>query len=389
MERITREIVKLSEEFTGIRHQLHRHPEVGFEEHLTSQWLADYLEKLGYDVTRGIGGTGLVATLRRGQGVKRLGLRADMDALPIQENSGKTWSSHQPGKFHGCGHDGHTTILLCAARYLAENPDFNGTLQLIFQPAEETLSGAKAMIDDGLFCRFPCDALFAMHNMPGLKSGEFYFADGAFMASSDNLQITVSGKGAHGAMPENGIDATLVACQIGCALQSIVSRNVAPADAAVITIGSIQSGDAPNVVNDTAIMKLSVRALKPEVRNKVLTRIRQLVTAQAESFGATASIQQLNGSPVLVNAQEETAFAAGVATRWFGADKVHLNTPPLMGSEDFTYMLEANPRGCYLLTGNGDEQGYSALHNPGYDFNDQLIVPCASFWVALVSEYLK
>ncbi len=389
MEGITREIIKLSEEFTGIRHQFHRHPETGFEEFSTSQWLANYLENLGYNITRGIGGTGVVATLQQGDGTKRLGLRADMDALPIQENSGKAWSSHQPGKFHGCGHDGHSTILLCAARYLAEHRNFNGTLHLIFQPAEETLSGAKAMIDDGLFRRFPCDAIFAMHNMPGLKTAEFYFAEGPFMASSDNLQITITGKGAHGAMPEKGIDATLVACQIGCALQSIVSRNVAPQDAAVITIGSILSGDAPNVVNDSAIMKLSIRALKPAIRATLLARVQQLVTSQAESFGATATIQPLNGCPVLCNGAEETLFAADVAARLFGEDKVHRNTAPVMGSEDFTYMLEANPHGCYLLTGNGDNEGYSALHNPGYDFNDQLIVPCASYWVGLVNEYLK
>lgn len=389
MKNIIDSITKSADEFIAIRRQLHQHPEIGFEEQSTSDFIAQYLEKLGYSIHRGMATTGVVATLQQGDGPQRLGIRADIDALPIHEKSGKTWSSHNEGKFHGCGHDGHTAILLCAAKYLAETRHFNGTLHLIFQPAEELLYGGKVMLDDGLFEKFPCDSIFALHNMPGMKTGEFYFRQGALMASSDTLHIEINGIGAHGAMPEKGVDATLIACQIGCALQSIVSRNIAPAEAAVITVGCIQSGDAPNVVNDYALMKLTVRALNPVVREQLLRRINELVTAQAQSFSAIAKITHVNGSPVLVNDAQQTAFAAQVATDLFGAQKVHTGTPPLMGSEDFAFMLEANPCGSYFLIGNGDQLGFCNVHNPGYDFNDDLIIPAASCWAALVESRLK
>ena len=389
MKNIIDSITKSADEFIAIRRQLHQHPEIGFEEQSTSDFIAQYLEKLGYSIHRGMATTGVVTTLQQGDGPQRLGIRADIDALPIHEKSGKTWSSHNEGKFHGCGHDGHTAILLCAAKYLAETRHFNGTLHLIFQPAEELLYGGKVMLDDGLFEKFPCDSIFALHNMPGMKTGEFYFRQGALMASSDTLHIEINGIGAHGAMPEKGVDATLIACQIGCALQSIVSRNIAPAEAAVITVGCIQSGDAPNVVNDYALMKLTVRALNPVVREQLLRRINELVTAQAQSFSATAKITHVNGSPVLVNDAQQTAFAAQVATYLSGAQKVHTGTPPLMGSEDFAFMLEANPCGSYFLIGNGDQPGFCNVHNPGYDFNDDLIIPAASCWAALVESRLK
>lgn len=377
------------EEFIRLRHRFHQHPELGFEEHTTSQQIADILTSLGYDVDYGLAGTGVVGTLKQGNSQKTLGLRADMDALPIQEKSDKPWSSQVAGKFHGCGHDGHTTMLLCAARYLSETRRFNGRLHLIFQPAEELLYGGKVMLDEGLFHRYPCDAIFAMHNMPGMKTGEFYFRAGAMMASSDTVHIEIFGKGAHGAMPEAGIDATLIACQIGCALQSVVSRNIAPSDAAVITVGCIRSGDAPNVVNDYALMKLTVRALNNDVRQRLLERIESLAFSQAQSFGANARVTHINGSPVLINHPEETTFAASIARELVGAENVHTGIAPLMGSEDFAFMLEANPRGCYLLIGNGDQPGYCNVHHPGYDFNDDIIVTGAAYWAALTEAWLQ
>ncbi|RZT41052.1 M20 aminoacylase family protein [Cupriavidus agavae] len=386
---ILKAIADSEDKYVKLRHDIHQFPEVGFSETRTSDLVAEMLAGWGYEVHRGLAKTGVVGTLKLGNSGKRLGIRADMDALPMTENSGKPWSSTVPGKFHGCGHDGHTAILLCAAEYLARTRNFDGTLHLIFQPAEELLYGGKVMLDDGLFEKFPCDAIFAMHNMPGFREGEFFFRDGAFMASSDTLHIEVSGVGGHGAIPEKAIDATLVACHIGTALQSIVSRNVSPFEAAVITIGSIQSGEAPNIINSKALMKLSVRSLNPTVRLLLLKRIGEVAQLQAQSFGATAEVKHVNGSPVLVNGSSATEFAVQVARDVFGPDKVHTDAPQLPGSEDFAFMLEANPNGCYMLIGSGDEPGYCMVHNPGYDFNDKCLVPAAAYWCAITESYLK
>jgi len=386
---ILKAISESEEKFVRIRRQIHQHPEVGFEETRTSDLVAEMLEGWGYDVSRGLAKTGVVGTLKAGNSSKRLGIRADMDALPMTENSGKEWSSTVPGKFHGCGHDGHTAILLCAAEYLAKTRKFDGTLHLIFQPAEELLYGGKVMVNDGLFKQFPCDAIFAMHNMPGFKECEFYFRKGAFMASSDTLQIEITGVGGHGAIPEKSIDATLVACHIGTALQSIVSRNVSPFEAAVVTIGCIHSGEAPNIINSKALMKLSVRSLNPAIRTLLLKRIGEVAQMQAQSFGATAEVTHTNGSPVLVNGNDATEFAVQVARDMFGADKVHTDAPQLPGSEDFAFMLETNPNGSYMIIGSGDEPGCCMVHNPGYDFNDKCLVPAAAYWCAMTESYLK
>ncbi len=388
MKQLIDAIKKTEQEFIDIRHDIHAHPEIGFEEQRTSDLVAKKLEEWGYEVTRGLAKTGVVGTLKLGSSNKVLGLRADIDALPIQEASGKPWSSTIPGKFHGCGHDGHTTILLAAAKYLAETKNFDGTLHVIFQPAEELLYGGKVMVDDGLFNKFPCDMIFGMHNMPGHKTGEFYFRDGPMMASSDTIHIEIKGKGAHGAMPERGIDATMVACYIGTSLQTIVSRNVTPFAQTVVTIGAIQSGEAPNVVNDFAVMKLSVRSLDKDARELMLKRIKEIATLQAESFGATAEVKHINGSPVLINGKDATEFARSVAVSLVGEDKVHEGVQ-FMGSEDFAFMLESNPNGSYLIIGNGDEPGFCNVHNPGYDFNDACIVPAAAFWAALTQKYLQ
>ncbi|EFC1529104.1 amidohydrolase [Escherichia ruysiae] len=378
------------EELREIRHQIHENPELGLQEFQTSALVAEKLRQWGYEVEQGLATTGVVATLKVGDGEKSIGLRADMDALPIYENSGKPWASKHPGLMHACGHDGHTTILLGAARYFAETRRFNGTLRLIFQPAEEMINGGEIMVKEGLFDRFPCDVIFGMHNMPGLPVGKFYFQPGALMASMDQFHITVRGCGGHGAIPHKAIDPVLVAAHITTALQSIVARNVDPLEAAVITVGSIVAGEAANVIPDSAEMKISVRSLSRETRQLLLSRIPALAQAQAVSFGATADVTHVNGTPVLVNDEAMARFACQVACETFGEDRAEFGIKPLMGSEDFSFMLETQPKGAFLLFGNGDVgEGSCMVHNPGYDFNDASLVPASSYWGALVEAWLQ
>ena len=378
------------EDLREIRHQIHENPELGLQEFKTSALVAEKLRQWGYEVEKGLATTGVVATLKVGDGEKSIGLRADMDALPIYENSGKPWASKHPGLMHACGHDGHTTILLGAARYFAETRRFSGTLRLIFQPAEEMINGGEIMVKEGLFDRFPCDVIFGMHNMPGLPVGKFFFQPGALMASMDQFHITVRGCGGHGAIPHKAIDPVLVAAHITTALQSIVSRNVDPLEAAVITVGSIVAGEAANVIPDSAEMKISVRSLSRDTRQLLLTRIPALAQAQAASFGATAEVTHVNGTPVLVNDEEMARFAWQVACKTFGEDRAEFGIKPLMGSEDFSFMLEAQPKGGFLLFGNGDVgEGSCMVHNPGYDFNDASLVPASSYWGALVEAWLQ
>lgn len=383
-------IREFEEELREIRHQIHENPELGLQEFKTSALVAEKLRQWGYEVEQGLATTGVVATLKVGDGEKSIGLRADMDALPIYENSGKPWASKHPGLMHACGHDGHTTILLGAARYFAETRRFSGTLRLIFQPAEEMINGGEIMIKEGLFDRFPCDVIFGMHNMPGLPVGKFFFQPGALMASMDQFHITVRGCGGHGAIPHKAIDPVLVAAHITTALQSIVSRNVDPLEAAVITVGSIVAGEAANVIPDSAEMKISVRSLSRDTRQLLLTRIPALAQAQAASFGATAEVTHVNGTSVLVNDEEMARFAWQVACKTFGEDRAEFGIKPLMGSEDFSFMLEAQPKGGFLLFGNGDVgEGSCMVHNPGYDFNDASLVPASSYWGALVEAWLQ
>ena len=383
-------------EFVHLRRDLHQHPELAFEEHRTAALVADKLEGWGYTVERGVGGTGVVGRLVRGTGSRRLGLRADMDALPIEETSGVAWASTRPGLMHACGHDGHTAMLLAAARHLAEHGTFDGTLHLVFQPAEEGGGGALRMMSDGLFERYPCDAVFAMHNMPGIAQGHLVFRDGAAMASSDYATITIEGVGGHGAMPHRAADPIVAAASLVMALQTIVSRNVDPLHAAVVTVGALQAGQANNVIPASARLELSLRALDRDVRVTMERRLRALVAAQAESFGCTARIDWRPGYAVLVNTPVETAFAREVALDLLGPDKVTLNGPPLTGSEDFAFMLERVP-GSYLLIGNGlgeqggdDSPAASAcmVHNPGYDFNDANLPVGAAYWVRLAERFL-
>jgi hippurate hydrolase len=380
-------------EFVRLRRQIHSEPELAFEEHRTAALVADKLESWGYDVERGVGGTGVVGRLIRGSGARRLGLRADMDALPIAEATGAAWASRRPGVMHACGHDGHTAMLLAAARRLAEAGNFSGTLHLIFQPAEEGGGGALRMIEDGLFDRYPCDAVFAMHNMPGLTQGHLMFREGAAMASSDYASITLTGFGGHGAMPHKATDPIVAAASIVMALQTIVSRNVDPQAMAVVTVGALHAGQANNVIPATATLELSVRALDSTVRALLEQRIKAVVAAQADSFGVQARIEWRAGYAVLVNTPEQTAFARQVGLALRGAGGITLQGPAQSGSEDFAFMLERVP-GSYLLIGNGidkgdgDSAGACMVHNPGYDFNDDNIAIGAAFWTLLAERFL-
>ena len=390
--RIPPALVAQADTFVALRRDLHRHPELGFEELRTSALVAEKLSEWGYAVTRGVGGTGVVGQLRRGTGQRRLGLRADMDALPIQEATGLPHASSHAGLMHACGHDGHTAMLLAAAKHLAEHGQFDGTLNLIFQPAEEGLGGAKKMMEDGLFERFPCDAIFAMHNMPGFPRGQLLLREGATMASSENITITLQGQGGHGAMPHVAIDPVVAGAAIVMGLQTIVARNVPPLHMAVITVGAFQAGEANNVIPQTATLKLSVRSLDRAVRQLLNRRIRELVEAQAHSYGCQATVDFQGGYPVLVNTQPETEFARQVALELLGADQVVLQTAPLTGSEDFAFMLEQVP-GSYLFIGNGDAasggHGACMVHNPNYDFDDGNIAIGSAYWVRLTERFLS
>ncbi len=380
-----------TDEFTTLRRDIHQHPELAFKELRTSDLVAERLRAWGYQVTTGLAGTGVVGQLVRGQGSKRLGIRADMDALPIEEATGLPYASSHPGIMHACGHDGHTAMLLAAAKYLAAHSQFNGTLNLIFQPAEEGFGGAKKMMDEGLFEQFPCDAVFAMHNMPGHPAGQLLFRDGALMASSQNITITLEGIGSHGAMPHYAADPVVAGAAIVLGLQTIVSRNVPPLEMAVITVGAFHAGLANNVIPQRAELKLSVRALNRNVSTMLNTRIADLVHAQAQSYGVQATIDFTGGYPVLVNTTVETDFARKVGCELVGAAHVVSQTEQLTGSEDFSFMLEQVP-GSYLLIGNGDQStgghGACMVHNPNYDFNDHNIGIGSAYWVLLAERYL-
>lgn len=375
-------------EFIQLRRDIHRHPELAYAEHRTADLVAAKLEGWGYTVQRGLGGTGVVGTLQRGQGTRRLGLRADMDALPIEETTGLPWASANSGVMHACGHDGHTAMLLAAAKTIADDVHFDGTLHLIFQPAEEGGGGALRMIEEGLFEQHPCDAVFAMHNMPGVPAGHLVLREGSAMASSDYVTIRVNGQGGHGAMPHRAADPLVAAASIVMALQTVVSRNVDPQHTAVVTVGAFHAGQANNVIPSQATLELSVRALDPQVRQLLEQRIKALVVAQAESFGVQAEVDWKSGYCVLVNTQAETEFARRVALKLRGEAGVTLQGPALTGSEDFAFMLQRVP-GSYVLIGNGDgdSAGACMVHNPGYDFNDDNVATGAAYWTSLVQTF--
>lgn len=376
-------------EFIALRREIHQHPELAYEEHRTSELVASKLAAWGYAVDRGLGGTGVVGTLTRGSSPRVIGLRADMDALPIQEAVARPWASLHPGRMHACGHDGHTATLLAAARAIVEDAEFDGTVHLIFQPAEEGAAGAARMIADGLFERFPCETIFALHNQPGVPAGHFAFRTGATMASSDYATIRLQGRGGHGAMPQQTADAVVAACMLVVALQTIVARNVDPLHTAVVTVGAVHSGEANNVIADQARLELSVRALDPGVRTLLKERIIALATQQAASLGVKAEVDWREGYPVLVNDAAATRLARQVATDLFGPERVIPELAPITASEDFAFMLQRVP-GCYFYVGNGtgSEPGACAVHNPQYDFNDAILAPAAAFWMRLVERCL-
>jgi hippurate hydrolase len=389
MHTFLEELHAQADAFISLRRDIHRHPELAFDEHRTSALVAEQLQGWGYAVERGLGGTGVVGQLVRGSGERRLGLRADMDALPIDEATGLDYASCHAGVMHACGHDGHTAMLLAAAQHLAQRGDFSGTLNLIFQPAEEGGGGALRMMDDGLFDNYPCDAVFAMHNMPGVPQGRLVLREGAAMASSDYATVTLTGVGGHGAMPHRAVDPIVAAASIVMALQTVVSRNIDPLQMAVVTVGALHAGKANNVIPQSATLEISVRALDREVRGKLEQRVKALITAQAESFGVMAQIDWRPGYAVLVNTPAETAFAREVALELVGAEQVTLQGPAVTGSEDFAFMLERVP-GSYLLIGNGDgdSAGACMVHNPGYDFNDANLPVGAAYWVLLAQRFL-
>ncbi len=373
------------DEMKGWFEHMHRHPELSMREAETARYIEDVVGQWGYDVETGVGKHGIVASLTVGEGGKAIGLRADFDALPIQEDNDLSYRSEVEGVSHLCGHDGHTTMLLAAGRYLAETRNFNGTVRLIFQPGEETMEGGPAMIEDGLFERFPVDAVFGMHNMPGLELGKLYFAHGEVMAAVDNWEIELTGKGGHGSMPELSIDPVVAGSSLVMALQTIVSRNVSPHNSAVVTVGAFRSGDAGNVIAQSAILRLSIRTKTPSDRSMVLDRIRDLTRTHAEGFGCTYEIREGVPGAVLVNDEEETLRAAEIARAAFGDDEVIYPGPTFLGSEDFAFMLQEK-QGTYCFIGNGDTP---MVHHPRYVFNQEILPKGAAYWVALAEGYLR
>ena len=377
-------IRRYHDELTAFRQDLHAHPELGLEEHRTAEQVATQLESWGIEVHRGIGKTGVVGVLRSGNGHGRIGLRADMDALPIVEANDLPYKSGTPGVMHACGHDGHTTMLLGAARYLAETRDFNGTVHFIFQPGEEGIGGALAMLDDKLFERFPCDAVFGMHNRPGMPVGEYAICPGTAMAGGAFFDIRIEGRGSHGAHPEQSIDPVLTACHVGAALQSVIARNIAPTDTAVLSVTKVVSGDAYNVVPQTALMAGTARAFKSEVMDRIEERLRRVVEGVAAGFGATATVDFRKIFAPLNNDPVHTVEYADAAAELVGEAAVDRAKGPTMGSEDFAFMMEQVP-GAYILVGNGDG---AAPHHPRYNFNDEAIPFGSALYARLVERKL-
>jgi amidohydrolase len=379
----------------ALRRDIHAHPELGFQEQRTSELIASTLSGWGIPVHRGLGRTGVVGVVSHGSAPRALGLRADIDALPVTEHNTFAHASTQRGRMHACGHDGHTAMLLAAARHLAAHRSFDGTVYLIFQPAEEGGGGAREMIKDGLFERFPMEAIFGVHNWPGLAAGQFALKSGPVFASSSEFCITIRGRGAHAAMPHHGIDPLPVACQMVQAFQTVISRNKAPLEAGVVSVTMIQGGEATNVVPDSCVLQGTVRAFTAEVLDLIERRMRQIATATCQAFEASCEFAFRRNYPPTVNHERETAFVRELLVELAGADNVK-EFEPTMGAEDFSYFLLEKP-GCYFLIGNGDGAhrdgghggGPCQLHNPSYDFNDALIPLGGSMWVRLAEKWLE
>jgi amidohydrolase len=370
------------------RHDIHAHPELAFEEDRTSDIVARELKAFGIEVYRGLGKTGVVGVLNNGKGPS-IGLRADMDALPIHEANDFDHRSKNDGKMHACGHDGHTSMLLGAAKYLAETRQFKGTINFIFQPAEEGEGGARVMIEDGLFEKFPCDTVYGVHNMPGKEAGSFHLRPGPLLAAYDTFQIKVRGRGCHGAMPHQGLDPIVVAAHVVTALQTITSRNLDPVESAVISVTQIHAGDTNNVIPESVFMEGTTRSFKPEIRDWIEASMQRVIYGVSQALGAEVEFDYLRRYPATINHIAETEIAAKVAAEIAGETKVSKDTPPTMGGEDFAFMLEKVP-GCYLFIGNGagQEEGSCMIHNPNYDFNDQILPIGASYFSRLVETVL-
>jgi len=385
---IINRIAEYQDEMTAWRRHIHKHPETAFEEHQTSDYVALRLHKFGIDVHRGLAGTGVVGTLKGGKGDgPAIGLRADMDALDIEEKNDIDYKSENPGKMHACGHDGHSTMLLGAAKYLSETKNFAGTVHFIFQPAEENEGGGRVMIEEGLFEKFPVESVYGMHNMPGIPVGEFAIRPGPIMASFDIFEITLTGTGTHAALPQLGRDAVVAASQLVTALQTIASRTVSPFDAAVVSVTQIHTGDTWNVIPEEAVIRGTTRAFKEEIQTHMETEIRRIADGIAATFGVTAQVHYERRYPPTINDAAETDLTAGIAREIAGNDMVSLDKDPMMGAEDFAFMLNEKP-GAYMWIGNGPRDGGCMLHNPHYDFNDEVLPLGASYWAKLVETRL-
>lgn len=388
-------ILKFHTEIQEIRRDIHAHPELCYEEHRTSEIVARKLQEWGIPTLRGLAGTGVVGIIKNGTSARAIGLRADMDALPMQEFNAFPHASKNAGKMHACGHDGHTAMLLGAAHYLAAHKEFDGTVYLIFQPAEEGGGGARRMIEEGLFEQCPMEAVFGMHNWPGAAVGTFGVTAGAMMASSNEFEVTVKGKGAHAAQPHKGIDPIMVAVQMAQSWQTIVSRNASPLESAVLSITQIHSGSATNVIPDEATLIGTVRAFSNEMIDLVELRMQTIAAHTAAAFDAQVQFEFKRNYPPLINHAKETAFAADVMRSIVGAERVDAQVEPTMGAEDFAFFLQEKP-GCYVFIGNGEGEHRDAghglgpcnLHNPSYDFNDDLLPIGATYWVRLTQAYL-
>ena len=385
---VIKEIKLLHDEMTEWRRDIHQHPELKFEENRTSDLVAAKLEEFGIEIHRGLAKTGVVGTIRNGDGPS-IGLRADMDALPLEEKNTFKHASSNPGKMHACGHDGHTAMLLGAAKHLAASKNFRGTVNLIFQPAEEGGGGGELMIKEGLFEMFPVDSVYGLHNWPGMPAGTFGVGSGPIMAAADMFDLTINGRGGHAALPDQCIDPIVVASQVVSALQTITSRNTHPVDSVVISVTQIHAGDAYNVIPDSVRMHGTVRTFQTETRDKIPSSMLRVAEGVCAAYGTTCELNYMSGYPATINSVPETEISAKAVVDLLGEDKIILNPTPSMGAEDFSYMLEARP-GCYVWLGIGPGKGEAGcmLHSSRYDFNDDVLPTGASYWVKLVENEL-
>jgi len=385
---VPREIAALTPALTAIRRDLHQHPELAFQETRTADIVARELAACGIEVSRGLARTGVVGTLRAGNSARSIGLRADMDCLPLLELNEFAHRSGEQGRMHACGHDGHTAMLLGAARHLAATRRFDGTVHFIFQPAEELAGGGKVMVEEGLFDRFPVEAVYGMHNLPGMAAGRFGMRVGPIMAAIDEFEIVIRGEGGHAAIPQRSIDPVVVQAHVVTALQSIVSRQVDPLENAVLSVTQVHGGDAYNVIPESVVLRGTLRSFRKDLRDRAEASLRQIATQVCAAFGARAEIRYQQLYPATVNTAQETQRAASAAARVVGASNVDPEAVPLMASEDFAYMLQARP-GAYIFIGNGAGAGSCMLHSPNYDFNDEILGLGAAYWSALVEQELS